>query len=104
MNRARKVHELKTWPEFFQAVFDGGKTFELRKDDRDFAVGDALLLREWDPGRVAIHLEPYTGRSLIVNVTGLVRDRPQFGLMSGYVIMSITKNFRGARPGFERYE
>lgn len=42
-------HELKTWPEFYRAVQDNKKTFELRYDDRRYAVGDELLLREFQP-------------------------------------------------------
>lgn len=55
------VHRLKTWPGFFTAVRDGDKTFELRRNDRDFQTGDLLLLQEWDPcqGDGA-----YTGREL----------------------------------------
>lgn len=43
------VHELKTLPAFFDAVTRGDKTFEVRKDDRGFAAGDVLWLREWNP-------------------------------------------------------
>lgn len=50
-------HELKCWPGPFQALLDGVKHHEVRKDDRAFRVGDALLLREWD----MVH-KRYTGR------------------------------------------
>ena len=75
-------HELKTWPEYFEAVLDGRKTFELRRDDRRYAVGDALSLREWDPGT-----KDYTGRWLDVTVTYKVSDVPHFGLMEGFCIL-----------------
>ena len=44
-----REHDLKTWSPFYAAVASGAKTFELRKDDRNYSVGDVLLLREWDP-------------------------------------------------------
>lgn len=43
-----KVHHLKTWPEFFDDVVSGRKTFEIRKNDRDFKVGDEVILEEFD--------------------------------------------------------
>ncbi len=43
------IHELKTWPEFWDAVDRGEKTFEVRKDDRGFQVGDVLALQRWQP-------------------------------------------------------
>lgn len=42
-------HELKTWPKYFEAIVNGSKTFEIRRDDRPFAEGDTLRLREFDP-------------------------------------------------------
>jgi hypothetical protein len=50
-------HELKCWPEYFQTIIDGIKTFEYRINDRWFGVGDTLILREWDP-----KTEQYTGK------------------------------------------
>ena len=42
-------HELKIWPQYFQAVLTGEKTFELRINDRGFQKGDLVILKEWDP-------------------------------------------------------
>lgn len=42
-------HELKCWPEYFKATARGQKEFDVRKNDRDYRVGDVVTLREWDP-------------------------------------------------------
>ena len=76
-----KTHELKILPQYFQAVWDGIKTFEVRKDDRDYQCGDILVLREWD-GK-------YTGSELDVEVTYILRNASRYGLADGYCIMSI---------------
>ncbi len=51
------THHLKCWPSFFRAVVEGRKTYEVRTYDRDFAVGDDVLLYEWDPDQ-----QWFTGR------------------------------------------
>ncbi len=74
------AHELKCWPEYFQAVLDGVKMFEIRKNDRDFKVGDWLHLQEWCPKTQA-----YTGRSTkreVVYSTGW-EQKP------GYIVMGL---------------
>jgi len=43
------THELKIWPQYFNRVLDGSKTFEVRKNDRGFQFGDSVILKEWDP-------------------------------------------------------
>lgn len=42
-------HNLKTWRSDYEAIECGDKTFEVRFNDRDYAVGDILCLRKWDP-------------------------------------------------------
>lgn len=77
------THDLKTWPEFFESVMGGEKTFELRLDDRGFRAGDKLRLLEWLPTE-----KRYTGREVIVDVPYLVCG-PAFGLERGHVCMTI---------------
>jgi hypothetical protein len=80
------VHELKTLPEHFENVLSGRKRFEIRLNDRQFSIGDVLILREYNPDVVGCE---YTGRNLKVTVTFLLQDCPQFGLIEGHCIMGI---------------
>lgn len=49
------IHELKLSTEFYSDVETKIKTFEIRKNDRNFKINDVLLLKEWDGVK-------YTGR------------------------------------------
>ena len=42
-------HELKIWPMYYERVKNGSKTFEVRKNDRNFQMGDTVTLKEFDP-------------------------------------------------------
>ena len=42
------THHLKILPCYFREVASGNKTFELRKNDRDFKSGDSLILQEYN--------------------------------------------------------
>lgn len=42
------IHELKISPEYYMDVVSGVKPFEIRKNDRDFKVGDCVKLNEYD--------------------------------------------------------
>lgn len=88
------VHLLKTLPEYFDALASQHKSFEIRYDDRRYAVDDILGLREWtgdhqdwkqddpdpqDPdGR-------YTGRVLWRRVT----YRTDYQQTPGYVVLAV---------------
>ena len=63
------IHALKTEPQFFEAVINKQKNFEVRKNDRDFRVGDYLALNELDDKR-----EGYTGRSVLLRVKYILDD------------------------------
>jgi hypothetical protein len=100
-----KTHSLKTWPSQFEAVKRGDKTFEVRTNtDRDFEVGDTLLLRHWDPalrsfGTFGTAQGSYVGKegettamqhadTLNARVTYILHGG-QFGLPVGLCVMSI---------------
>lgn len=74
------VHKLKIHPQFFDAVANDIKPFEIRKNDRNFKVGDAVLLQEFDG-------ETYTTRATQKVIT-YVLDDPQYCLC-GYVILGL---------------
>jgi hypothetical protein len=68
------IHELKSWPQQFEAVAVCRKFHEVRVYDRPFEVGDELLLREWDP-----ETKLYSGRTCRVKVTYITKPG-EFGL------------------------
>ena len=41
------THHLKTKPEYFQAVIERKKPFEIRYNDRNFQIGDRVILEEY---------------------------------------------------------
>ena len=73
-----KTHELKILPEYFDAVISGRKRFEIRKNDRDYKVGDQLILKEWSQ-------DDYTGDSYKAKIT-YITDYMQ---RDGYVVLGI---------------
>jgi hypothetical protein len=74
-------HVLKTWPEYFNAIGERRKTFEARKNDRGFEVGDSLELQEWNG-------VDYTGRWIWCRVT-YVMQGGSFGVEKGHCILGI---------------
>lgn len=84
-------HELKTDPDVFDDVFNGVKTFEIRKNDRNYQIGDRLILRrtqhtgeEMKNGKPLI----YSGPECEVEIQYILCG-PIHGLADGWVIMSI---------------
>jgi hypothetical protein len=62
------IIEKKIWPEYFEKIASGEKTFEVRLNDFETSPGDTLLLREWDRDK-----KEYTGRSIEKKVTGVMK-------------------------------
>lgn len=78
-----KTHDLKTWPAFFAAVQSGEKTFEVRKNDRDFQPGDFLNLQEYDPER-----KEYSACSVLCEAIYVLHG-PAFGIEAGFCVISL---------------
>jgi 1-acyl-sn-glycerol-3-phosphate acyltransferase len=75
-------HELKVWPKFFKPLWKGTKNFEVRRNDRNYQVGDMLVLLEWD-----VVKDEWTGSGICKRVTYIL-DEPAF-VKEGYVIMGL---------------
>lgn len=89
-----KIHELKILPQYFNAVREGKKTFELRKDDRGFQVGDVLMLKEFnlqEKYEIIESAETYfTGRKILRQINYILKDESEsMGLNKEYVILGI---------------
>jgi hypothetical protein len=86
------IHELKTHPQYFSMVFAGTKKFEVRKNDRNYQLGDELLLKEFVPEGYyedGTSDEHYTGRILHRRIDYILHGG-QFGIENGYVVMSLS--------------
>ena len=73
-----KVHNLKIKPQYFKDVVSGIKTFEVRKNDRNFKVGDLMVLETYDN-------EKFTGDFVNTEITYILDD-PKY-CKKGYVIL-----------------
>ena len=80
-----KTHEIKIWPQWFDAVRNGTLSFQVRKNDRNYEIGDTLVLNEFRPG-----VGEYTGRTLTRTVIYILRgesdslDAAADGIKDGY--------------------
>lgn len=81
-----KLHGLKVMPEYYQSLKHGNKTFEIRKNDRTYKVGDILMLQEYDA-----ESEKYVNsESLFFDVTYILENNKY--LQDGYCCMGIVKH------------
>jgi hypothetical protein len=76
------THDLKTWPEYYEQVENGSKSFEIRKNDRHFRVGDILVLKEWDS------ISGYSGRETVRTVKYIFLGGTM-GVQEGFCVMAI---------------
>jgi hypothetical protein len=89
MNRPPIVHDLKCWPIPFDAIMSGEKTFEWRKNDRDYRVGDILILHKYNP-----ELDQYMGPVTKRKITHILKEG--FGIPEGYAVLSLESHWKQA--------
>jgi len=78
------IHNLKCQQLWFDDIINGKKQFEIRKDDRNYEVGDFILLEEWNP-----EIKKYSGRGITITITYLIRN--MFFLKDGYCAFGFKK-------------
>lgn len=78
-----RVHALKCWPFPFHDMKSGAKRFEYRKNDRDFRVGDCLVLQEYEPTK-----DVFTKECFSVRVT-YVLPGGTFGVPPDYCVLGV---------------
>lgn len=74
------IHVLKILPDYYEDVESGLKTIVVVPKDRDFQVGDFIILQEWDGN-------DYTGRKYICRIADILDDARH--CLDGYVVLYI---------------
>lgn len=64
------THEVKSWSHFFDAIAEGKKRHDLRKNDRDYKIGDTMRLRRYDNINGG-----YTGETLDAEITYITSNK-----------------------------
>ncbi len=78
-----KTHELKILPKYFGDVAKGVKNFEIRRsDDRQFEVGDILILKEYERGA-------FTGREVTREIEYIYQGDGSYGLSPMFSILGM---------------
>ncbi len=83
-------HTVKSWSMFFSDILSGDRTSDIRLNDRRYAVGDTMLLCEFDPVK-----GEYTGREQVVTITYMQQNKSnpcaisRDALRDDYAVLSI---------------
>lgn len=84
------VHRLKTVDRYFDAVADGRKTFEVRRNDQAFQTGDLLeLVRTDDRGYyTTVPGQRFSEVTLRKRITYLLQGG-QFGIEPAFCVLGL---------------
>lgn len=74
-----RLHVLKLQQPYFNDVATGFKTFEVRKNDRNFQVGDRLKLVEF----------PSLSERYVIRDVSYILKGGDFGIENGFVVLGL---------------
>ena len=89
-----KLHELKINHEYLVDITIGTKTFELRKNDRDYQEGDLIRfidIGEDDTITTKCRYEPNIDENTLYRITYVLKNVEKYGLDKDYCILAIKK-------------
>ncbi len=76
-----EIHSLKILNKYFKKIVKNEKNWEYRKNDRNYQIGDILVLNEINKNNYI------TGRTIKVKVVDILSEK-DFNSLIGYVIMT----------------
>ena len=78
------LHTLKIWPAYAEAVADGRKRFEVRRNDRGFNAGDLVRFETWEARGLRVRPDPLAGRTFRITYV-----HSGWGVAEGFVVFGI---------------
>lgn len=81
------IHEIKLNREFCEDVYNGTKQFEIRKNDRQYEVGDIIKFIPWEPRSEISFKHPIKQNAYIIKYI----LHGGYGLKDGYIAMQIKR-------------
>lgn len=77
------IHVIKLSQPYFDHVWNGLKDFEVRKNDRNYQLGDRLKMVE------STTITPIPGRRYILKDIKYILHGGQHGIAPGYVVIGL---------------
>lgn len=80
-----KEHIVKSETDYFSQLWRGQRAFEVRRNDRGYAVGDIIVFQEYDRVNGA-----YSDREERRRISFILPADTRLGLMPGYCVLGLT--------------
>lgn len=104
-------HKLKSLTALFEPIFHQVAYFDVRENDRDFKIGEAIVFREFQPckqcggvghyqddtkKRHECHCNPphgrYTGREKVVTIQYILHGGARCSVIAGWCVLGFAPN------------